>query len=45
MFLDPTGRTQVQEFWAVAANPLSSNMVTESISGCVNNYNNLIVLE
>ena len=45
IFFDPTGRTQVQEFWAVAANPLSSNMVTESISGCGNNYNNLIVLE
>src|SRR5881296_1620544 len=43
MFLDPTGRTQVQEFWAVAANPLSSNMVTESISGSGNNYNALIV--
>ena len=43
IFFDPTGRTQVQEFWAVAANPLSSNMVTESISGCGNNYNNLIV--
>src|SRR5437867_3707516 len=43
IFFDPTGRTQVQEFWAVAANPLSSNTVTESISGCGNNYNNLIV--
>ncbi len=37
------GREQLQEFWARSVSPLSSDTITESISGCGNNYNNLMV--
>jgi len=37
------GRDQLQEFWARSPNPLSADIVTESITGCGNNYNGLEV--
>ncbi len=40
---DQTGRSQLQEFWARSTNTLTSDMVTESIAGCGNNYNGLMV--
>src|SRR6266571_8021205 len=40
---DLTGRSQLQEFWARSLSPLSSDTVTESIAGCGNNYNKLII--
>ncbi len=33
------GRDQLQEFWAKSAGVLSSDTITESISGCGTNYN------
>jgi hypothetical protein len=36
------GREQLQEFWAMSPNPLSSDTITESISGCGSNYNGLM---
>src|SRR5438094_394742 len=37
------GRNQIQEFYAKSSNPLSSDTITESISGCGNEYNGLVV--
>jgi len=36
-------RWQMQEFWARSSSALSSDSITESILGCGNNYNNLMV--
>ena len=38
-----SGRDQIEEFWSTSANQLTSDAVTESISGCGSNYNGLIV--
>jgi RHS repeat-associated protein len=38
-----TGADQLHEFWARSPNALVSDVVTESISGCGNNYNGLQV--
>jgi hypothetical protein len=37
------GRDELQEFWARSLNPLSSDEITESIIGCGDNYNSLMV--
>src|SRR5438309_4895573 len=37
------GRDQLQEFWAKTTGTLSSDSITESISGCGTNYNGLQV--
>ena len=37
------GKDQLQEFWARSPNVLTSDVVTESIAGCGNNYNGLEV--
>ncbi len=42
LFID-MGRSQLQEFWAKSVNPLSSDMITESIIGCGNNYNSMMI--
>jgi len=38
-----TGRGELQEFWARSINPISSDSITESISGCGDAYNGLMV--
>ncbi len=36
------GRSQFQEFWARSVGPLSSDAITESITGCGTNYNTVV---
>lgn len=43
IIFDLTGRSQMQEFWAKSIAPLASDVVTESITGCGNNYNTVLV--
>jgi len=40
---DLSGRGQIQEFWARAVSPLGSDVVTESITGCGDNYNTILL--
>ncbi len=40
---DQTGGSELQEFWARSINPVSSDIITESIIGCGTNYNALMV--
>ena len=43
ILFDGSGRSQLQEFWAVSVSPLSDDVITGSIIGCGNNYNSMLI--